>query len=59
MIHGKLPIFTPQLKQICKSIQEGILQNNNDTITNSLKPNDLKDLPIIADQNCPKQASSF
>ena len=40
----------------CKSIQEAILQNDNDTIINVLKPNDLKGRPIVAGPNSPTQA---
>ena len=39
-----------------KSIQEAILQNDNDTIINVLKPNDLKGRPIVAGQSSPTQA---
>ena len=42
----------------CKSIQEVILQNTKDTIINVLKPNDLKDRPIVAGPNSPTQALS-
>ena len=42
----------------CKSIQEAILQNDNDTIINVLKPNDLKGRPIVAGPNSPTQALS-
>ena len=41
-----------------KSIQEAILQNDNDTIINVLKPNDLKGRPIVAGPNSPTQALS-
>ena len=40
----------------CKSIQEAILQNDNDTIINVLKPNGLKGRPIVAGPNSPTQA---
>ena len=42
----------------CKSLQEAILQNDNDTIINALKPNDLKDIPTVAGPNSPTQALS-
>ena len=42
----------------CKSIQEVILQNDNDTIINVLKPDDLKDRPIVAGPNNPTQVLS-
>ena len=42
----------------CKSLQEAILQNDNDTIINTLKPNDLKDIPTVAGPNSPTQALS-
>ena len=42
----------------CKSIQEAILQNDNDTIINVLKPNDLKDRSIGAGPNSPTQTLS-
>ena len=40
----------------CKSLQEAILQNDNDTIINVLKPNDLKDRPIVAGPNSQTEA---
>ena len=43
----------------CKSIQEAILQNDNDTIINVLKPNDLKSRLIVTGPNSPTQALSF
>ena len=42
----------------CKSIQEAILQNDNYTVIDVLKPNDLKDRPIVAGPNSPTQALS-
>ena len=42
----------------CKSIQKSILQNDNDTVINVLKPNDLKGRPIAAGPNSPTQALS-
>ena len=42
----------------CKSLQEAILQNDNDTIINVLKPNDLKGRPTVAGRNSPAQALS-
>ena len=42
----------------CKSIQEAILQNDNDSIINVLKPNDLKGRPIVAGPSSPTQALS-
>ena len=42
----------------CKSIQEAILQNDNDTIINVLKPNDLKGSLTVAGPNSPTQALS-
>ena len=40
----------------CKSVQEAILQNDNDAIINILKPNDLKGRPIVLVPNSPMQA---
>ena len=40
-----------------KSIQEAISQNDNDTIVNILKPNNLKDRSIVG-PNSPTQALS-
>ena len=42
----------------CKSIQETILQNNDDIIINVPKPNDLKGRPNVAYPNSPTQALS-
>ena len=42
----------------CKSIQEAILQNDNDIIVNILTPNDLKGRPIVAGPNSPTQVLS-
>ena len=40
----------------CKSVQEAILQNDNDAIINVLQPNDLKGRPIVLIPNSPMQA---
>ena len=42
----------------CKSIQEAILQYDNDNIINVLKPNELKCRPIVAGLKSPTQALS-
>ena len=40
----------------CKSIQEAILQNDNENNINVLKPNNLKGRPIVAAPDSPLQA---
>ena len=40
----------------CKSIQQAVLQINNDTVINVSNANDLKGKPIIVGSNNPTQA---
>ena len=42
-----LEFYCTMKKYKCKSIQEAILQNDNDTIKNVSKPNDLKGRPML------------